>query len=66
VLTGITAGLLAQGLNSGAAALLAVHVHGMAGDMALETESEQSLTAGDIIGHLGRAFRTLSGSRVSD
>lgn len=66
VLTGITAGLLAQGLNSGAAALLAVHVHGMAGDMALETESEQSLTAGDIIGHLGRAFRTLSESRVSD
>jgi len=66
VLTGVVAGLLAQGLNSGAAALLAVHLHGMAGDIVFERESEQSLIAGDIISNLGQAFRRLSESRVSD
>jgi len=57
VLTGMIGSLLAQGYEPEAAAKLGVFLHGMAADIALESESEESLTAGDIVNHLGRAFK---------
>lgn len=57
VLTGIITGLLAQGLTPLDACMAGVGIHGLAGDMALETQSEQSLIASDLVRHLGRAFR---------
>lgn len=61
VLTGIVGALLAQGYNAGHAAKLGVYLHGLAADLALETESEESLIAGDIITSLGKAFKRIKG-----
>lgn len=59
VLTGILAGLMAQGYSPAEAAKLGVFVHGKAGDSALETESEESMMASDIISNLGKVFKLL-------
>ncbi len=59
VLTGIIGSFLAQGYSAEKAALAGVYLHGLAGDLALETESEASLIAGDIVGNLGKAFKEL-------
>lgn len=61
VLTGILAGLLAQGYEAGEAARLGVFAHGLAGDQAARESSEESLTAGDILGALPPTFRRLHG-----
>lgn len=60
VLCGIVLALLAQGYEAYDAARLAVYLHGLSGDLALSEESEESLVAGDLIRHLGRAFKQLS------
>ncbi len=57
VLTGIIAGLLAQGYSSEHAALAGVYIHGLAGDIAAEKISQQSLIASDVIEYLGEAFK---------
>ncbi len=56
VLSGIICALMAQGINSLNAAKVAVFLHGLAGDLALDFESQESLIAGDIISNLGNAF----------
>ncbi len=61
VLTGIITGLLAQGYASEDAVLTGVYLHGLAGDLALQKESPESLIAGDIIDHIGAAFCSLRG-----
>lgn len=60
VLTGILAGLLVQGYSPEETAKLGVFIQGRAGDLALETESQESLNAGDIINRLGKAFQSIS------
>ena len=57
VLTGILLGLLAQGYSPETSAVLGVYLHGVAGDLALLHNSEESLIAGDIIKMLGKAFK---------
>jgi ADP-dependent NAD(P)H-hydrate dehydratase / NAD(P)H-hydrate epimerase len=59
-LTGIILGLLAQGLPSLEAALIGVYLHGLAGDLAAKEWSEFSMLAGDLIDHLGKAFKQLN------
>ena len=59
VLTGIITGLLAQGYDSTTAAVLAVYLHGKAGDFAAAVNSYESMLPSDLIGNIGRAFRTL-------
>lgn len=59
VLTGILAGLLAQGYTTVEAAKTGVYLHGLAGDLALTNESKESLIAGDIIDNLGKSFRSI-------
>jgi len=59
VLTGILVGLLAQGYSPEDTARIGVYLHGLAGDLALANESQESLLAGDIINSLGKAFRSL-------
>ncbi len=56
VLTGIILGLLAQGYNSEDAAIIGVFLHGMAADMALSAQSQESLMASDISNYLGMAY----------
>lgn len=57
VLTGVLAGLLAQGIPSYDAAKIGVYVHGLAGDLAVKELGEISLTAVDILGKLSAAFQ---------
>jgi len=59
VLTGILVGLLAQGYSSEEAAKIGVYLHGRAGDLALNSQSEESLLAGDIIEQLGNGFKSI-------
>jgi hydroxyethylthiazole kinase-like uncharacterized protein yjeF len=57
VLAGMIGALLAQGLAPFDAAVLAVHVHGRAGDLAARRVGEVSLIATDLLGTLPEAFR---------
>jgi ADP-dependent NAD(P)H-hydrate dehydratase / NAD(P)H-hydrate epimerase len=59
VLTGILLGLLSQGYSAEDACRLGVWLHGKAGDYAREQLTEYSMTALDIIGSLGDAFKTI-------
>ncbi|GBU07448.1 carbohydrate kinase [Bacteroidales bacterium] len=58
-LTGIILSLLAQSYSPADAALLGVYLHGLAGDIALEEGSLESLLASDIVSSLGLAFAEL-------
>ena len=55
-LTGVLAGLLAQGYTPANAARLGVYLHGLAGDLAARELQQESLLAEDVVSHLGRAF----------
>jgi ADP-dependent NAD(P)H-hydrate dehydratase / NAD(P)H-hydrate epimerase len=58
ILTGMAAGFMAQHPDQIVAAVLAaVHLHGLAGDVAAETMGEHSLTATDLLRGLPEAFR---------
>lgn len=59
VLTGILTGLLAQRYDSTTASVLAVYLHGLAGDLAIPEIGMNSLLAGDIVGFLPTAFLRL-------
>jgi ADP-dependent NAD(P)H-hydrate dehydratase len=56
VLAGLAAALLAQGLETFAAAQFAVYLHGLAGDLARDDLGETSLIASDLLDYLPRAF----------
>lgn len=56
VLTGIILSLLAQGYDSEQAAILGVYLHGLAGDIAVETSCYESIIASDIINNISHAF----------
>ncbi|MBN1337852.1 MAG: NAD(P)H-hydrate dehydratase [Bacteroidales bacterium] len=59
VLTGILLGLSAQGYTPLETCLLGTFIHGLAGDLALESQGPEALTAGDIVDHIGQAFKLL-------
>jgi NAD(P)H-hydrate epimerase len=59
VLTGMIAALMGYGLSYFEAACLGVHVHGLAGDMAVKKIGQTSLTAGDLLRFLPEAFKSL-------
>jgi NAD(P)H-hydrate epimerase len=59
VLTGLIAGLMAQGLEALDAARLGVYLHGRAGDLAAEERGEIPLAAGDLLEILPLAFAEL-------
>jgi hydroxyethylthiazole kinase-like uncharacterized protein yjeF len=59
ILTGIITALLAQKYQSLQAALLGVYLHGLAADLALQTQSQESMLASDVVNYLGAAFNSL-------
>lgn len=59
VLTGVVAALIGQGLAPFEAAQLAVHVHGLAGDLAAGRLGQLSLTAACLLDALPQAFLSL-------
>lgn len=62
-LTGIIAGLIAQGMNISAAVRLGVYLHGLAGDMAAKDIGMVGMIAGDLIARIPAAIRHLSDNR---
>lgn len=61
VLSGMIGGLLAQGYAPLHAAMLGVYMHGLAGDVAAEARSMDSIIARDIIEFIGDAYTHLRG-----
>jgi ADP-dependent NAD(P)H-hydrate dehydratase / NAD(P)H-hydrate epimerase len=58
-LTGIILSLLSQGYKPEEAAILGVYLHGLAGDIAVEESSIESIIATDIINNVAKAFDRL-------
>jgi NAD(P)H-hydrate epimerase len=65
VLTGILTGLLAQGYSPEESTVMAVYIHGLAGNLAAANLSEESLIAGDITAMLGKAFKQMHDEELS-
>jgi len=61
VLTGVIAGLAAQGAKPEDAAVAGVYLHGLAGDMAAKKKGEYGLVAGDIVDELPGVIREMVG-----
>jgi NAD(P)H-hydrate epimerase len=59
VLTGMIAGLIAQGVPAFEAAQAGVFLHGRAADVAAEDKTEYCLIAGDLLDYLPRAIKSL-------
>jgi hydroxyethylthiazole kinase-like uncharacterized protein yjeF len=59
ILTGIITALLAQHYDPLHAALFGVYIHGLAADITLERQSEESMLAHDVVENLGAAFNDL-------
>ncbi len=59
VLTGVMTALLARGYSQRDACIVAVWLHGLAGDIAAEHLGRESLVASDIIRFLPEAFKSL-------
>jgi NAD(P)H-hydrate epimerase len=57
VLTGLITALICQGLPAWEAAVLAAHLHGLAGDLAAAELTEVSLIASDLVRYLPKALR---------
>lgn len=58
-LTGLLAGLLAQGYSPADACLLGAYLHGLAGDMAAVRHSQQGMTAMNLVESLPEAWNAL-------
>jgi NAD(P)H-hydrate epimerase len=56
VLTGVLAGLIAQGLSLEQAAQQGVYLHGYAADLAAKADGERGLLASDLLPYLRRAI----------
>jgi ADP-dependent NAD(P)H-hydrate dehydratase len=61
VLTGLLAAFIAQSLDPFDAACLAVHTHGLAGDLAADAMGRVSMTAEDVLAYLPDAIRQVHG-----
>jgi len=59
VLTGMIAGLIAQGVPPFEAAQAAVYLHGLAADLAADDKTEYGLIAGDLLDYLPDAIKAL-------
>ena len=59
VLTGIIAGLLAQGLSAAQASIAGTYIHGQSGDHFAESESQTTLIAGDLLRYLPETLKRI-------
>lgn len=64
VLTGVILSLLAQRYHPSVAAVLGVHLHALAGDLAAEENGQEALLASDITAHIGKAFLSLKNKNM--
>lgn len=59
VLTGLMAGLLAQGMKPEIASIAAVYIHGIAGRISERTHGSYGVTAEDVADNIGRAIKSV-------
>ncbi len=59
VLTGIIAGIIAQGVESAEAAKAGVYLHGLAGDLATERKTPAGMIASDVIEFIPSALKSI-------
>lgn len=59
-LTGVVTAFLAQGYEAFAAAQLGVYLHGLAADITLKTQSQESMLISDVIENIGAAFKHIT------
>ena len=59
VLTGVIAGLIAQGIAPPESARAGAYLHGLAGDLAAECVGQEAMLAGDLLGSLSGAIRRM-------
>lgn len=64
VLTGIIVGLLAQGYSPEVAAVMAVFIHGAAGDLASNYQSSNNIIASDLLSVINLAYEVLIGGSI--
>lgn len=60
VLTGMIAGIVAQGIAPGEASILAVYLHGLAGDLAAKEKGEYGMIASDLVEKIPYAIQKIS------
>ncbi|MBK5285624.1 MAG: NAD(P)H-hydrate dehydratase, partial [Bacteroidia bacterium] len=60
VLSGIIGALLAKGMSPQNSCIAGVYLHGLAGDIAAEKFSMESMTASEIIASLPEAFKSIT------
>jgi NAD(P)H-hydrate epimerase len=65
VLTGLIAGLLAQGVAPGLAAQAGAYIHGLAGDLASARVGQEAMLAGDLLDRVPDAIRQVKAARQS-
>ena len=65
VLTGVVGALLTRGVQASLAARAAAYWHGLAGDAAASSLGQPSLVAGDIVDHLGVAWKLVVEDEVA-
>ncbi|PUZ24329.1 NAD(P)H-hydrate epimerase [Chitinophaga costaii] len=61
VLTGILAGILAQGYAPKDAMVLGAWLHGLAGDLGAAASSQEALLASDMVQYIGKAYQEIAG-----
>jgi len=59
-LTGLLAGILAQGYPIGEACMLGTYLHGLSGDIAADKQGQHGMTAMDLVQAIPSAWRVLS------
>lgn len=65
VLTGIIASFIGQGYKPDTAVVLAVYIHGLAGDIAAQEHGEYGVIASDIVNNLGRAIKLAKNNPIT-
>jgi len=66
VLTGLIAGLLAQGIGPLLAASAGAYLHGLAGDLAAERLGQEAMLAGDLLDRVPEAIRQVTSHPAED
>lgn len=61
VLSGVIAGIIAQGIDPQTAAETGVYLHGLAGDIAAESKTQPGMVASDVVDAIPAALRRVSG-----
>ena len=59
-LTGMITSFLAQSYTTLESAILGVYLHGLAADITLQSQSEESMLITDVIENIGLAFKSLN------